>query len=122
MTSWKRAINNLKEPVSETMLRGLFLTQIEKASLMSNQNKLVHLTMAHSAETRSFATRMELAGAWLKNSCEMITTARNPKERRLYYPTKFSELELIVRNNFCAVGGQIRFYESAKGRAELEQL
>ena len=38
------------------------------------------------------------------------------KERRLYYPTKFSELELIVRNNFCAVGGQIRFYESAKGR------
>lgn len=36
------------------------------------------------------------------------------KERRLYYPTKFSELELIVRNNFCAVGGQIRFYESAK--------
>ena len=44
------------------------------------------------------------------------------KERRLYYPTKFSELELIVRNNFCAVGGQIRFYESAKERAELEQL
>ena len=46
----------------------------------------------------------------------VLGTQQQVKERRLYYPTKFSELELIVRNNFCAVGGQIRFYESAKGR------
>ena len=46
----------------------------------------------------------------------MFITRQQVKERRLYYPTKLAELELIVRNNFCAVGGQIRFYESAKGR------
>ena len=50
----------------------------------------------------------------------VLGTQQQVKERRLYYPTKFSELELIVRNNFCAVGGQIRFYESAKGGAELD--
>ena len=36
------------------------------------------------------------------------------KEKRLFYPTRFSELELIARNNFTAVAGQIKFYESSR--------
>merc|ERR1719188_2040599 len=58
---------------------------------------------------RKLQLALQLPHKWHSGPLSLHST-----EKRLYYPTKFAELELIVRNNFCAVGGQIRFYESAK--------